>query len=209
VPEDDSCCGQVYGRLTMLGGRPAADFEVWAEDGESGLVFNGTISLRSGSYRINGLPNGKYRIYAQDKGSKLSFYSAFEMGEIEIEKGKASLLSAVVSLRKLDLDLRYLGINSQIADAAIPVNAGRTYVIYLGGSNLDPARTSVGVNSPFISVDSEAVTNVDFSDKISVIRSEFTIDPKTPPGDYSIFVKASGVSRYIVGGIAVRAFVDP
>ena len=204
--DDDSCCGSISGKLNVTG-KPAADFQVWAESQETGAVVNTEIAARNGAYKLDGLPAGGLRIYAQERASKTA--AAFKIGDVLVEKGKASLLNATLSGGRSDLDLRYLGINSQLADAAIPVNAGRTYIIYLGGANLNAAKTTIGTNSPLIAVNGESLTNVEFSDKVSAIRAEITIDPRTPPGDYSIFVETNGNARYIVGGISVQTFVDP
>jgi len=203
--DDDSCCGQVSGRLTVAG-KAAADFQVWAEDAETGAVVGTTAAAKNGSYRLEGLSAGRVLIYAQEKGSRSS---SFRVGEAEVDKGKVATSNASVAANRSGLDIRYLGINSQLADAAIPVNAGRTYLVYLGGTNLNPARTTVGANSPFVSVNTESLANVDFSDKVSVLRAEVTIASNAPPGDYSIFVESSGSTRYFVGGISVQTFVDP
>lgn len=204
--DDDFCCGQISGRLTLAGGKMAPNLQVWAEDAASGAVANCTITDRLGKYRLDGMREGRFYVYAQDRSPGPT---AVKVGEVEIEKGKTATLGAAIAFRNSDIDVRFLGINSQIADAAVPVNAGRTYVFYLGGSNLNAEKMSVGVNSPFFTSDTESVANVDFSDTVSVIRAEIKIDAETPPGNYSIFVKTGSGLRYIVGGIAVETFADP
>ena len=70
------------------------------------------------------------------------------------------------------------------------------------------SKATVGTSSPFITVN-ESLSNIEFGNNVSAIRAEVTIDPRTPPGDYSIFVDSNGNTRYIVGGISVQTFVDP
>lgn len=207
---DDLCCGAVSGRVVLPTGRPAVNFQVWAEDAETGRIAGTTASGKAGSFRLEGLANGNYRIYAQDDGKKGAGFSAFEVGDIDVEQGKAALVDLTRVRRSAGMDIRYIGLNGQLADAAIPVNAGRTYVVYFGGTNLNAAKLSVGVNSQFIAINSETITNIDFNDHVTVIRAELTVDPEAPAGDYSIFVQsAAGARRYLVGGIAVEPFVDP
>ena len=203
--DDDSCCGAVSGKLSV-GGRPA-DLQIWAENADNGSVTNTTTAAKTGIYKLDGLPAGTFRIYAQERGPKPAS-AASRIGDVTVERGKSLTLNAALNTSRLDADLRYLGINFQLADAAIPVNAGRTYVVFLGGANLTASKATVGTSSPFITVN-ESLSNIEFGNNVSAIRAEVTIDPRTPPGDYSIFVDSNGNTRYIVGGISVQTFVDP
>jgi hypothetical protein len=206
---DEGCCGTVSGRLAFVG-RPAANFQVWAEDAETGQIAGTTITNKTGTYRLEGLAKGSYRIYAQDDGKKLPGSATFQIATMEVVKGKTISLDAAQLKRSVPMEVRYVGLSGQLADAPIPMNGGRTYTVYFGGSNLNAARASLGTNSKFITINSETVANVDFNDRITVIRAEVTIDADAPAGDYSIFVQSGpGVRRYLVGGITVEPFVDP
>jgi len=204
--DDNSCCGTISGKLSVAGRQ--ADLQVWAENAESGVVINTTTAAKTGTYKLDGLPAGTFHIYAQERGPRPASVAS-RIGDVTVEGGKTFTLNAALNAsRSSEGDLRYLGINFQLADAAILVNAGRTYVIFLGGTSVPATKATVGTNSPFITV-GDVLSNVEFSDRVSAIRAEVTIDPKTPSGDYSLFVETSGNVRYIVGGISVQTFVDP
>ena len=135
---------------------------------------------------------------------------SFATGEVDVEKGRTSSLNIAPTKRSGELDVRFIGLNGQLAEAPIPVNSGRAYVVYFGGTNLNASKLRVGSNSKFITVNAAAISNFDFSDNVLAIRAEVTIDPDAPLGDYSIYLQGEdGNRRYIIGGIKVNAFVDP
>lgn len=203
----DSCCGQVYGRITLPGGKPAPDMQVWAEDAASGMVLGCAVTGSSGRYRIEGLTAGHIRILAQSSGVK-RLTSAFEAGRLEIEKGKTIQLNAVAESRTSSIDIQYLGINSQLADLPVPVSLGRQYLVYLAGPGMESARTTVSTSSSLVTIDPASAEDFDLNGRLSTIRAELKIDPETPPGNYSIIVRSNGILRYVIGGIAVGTYVD-
>ncbi|MEP6849856.1 MAG: matrixin family metalloprotease [Acidobacteriota bacterium] len=207
---DDLCCGVSAGRLAVPIGRRGSTFQIWAEDTENGRIAGSAISQKNGNYRIGGLPVGSYRIYAQDDNKKRAASLSYGTGEVDIEKGKTSSLDLVLLKRSADIDLRFIGLNGQLASAAVPVNPGRTYTLYFGGSNLATANLTVGSNSKFITVNSGTVSNYDFSDTVGSMRAEVTIDAEAPLGDYTLYLQnEAGNRRYIVGGLKVNSFADP
>ncbi len=106
--------------------------------------------------------------------------------------------------------MQYIGFNGQISELAIPVNGGKSYVIYAGGKNLSAEDTTVVFNSPYLQVTPKSLTNHDYGDDISVISFEVKVASGIPAGEYSFFLqKANEKSQFAVGSLTVESFVNP
>lgn len=209
LPEED-CCGVIAGRLVQANGRAAKDFQVWAEESESGRVAAGVLSNADGVYRIEGLRSGQYKIYTQDFGKTSGkSFSVEELGEVSIARGKVQTLSKKLKSAAKDFDVRYVGFNGQVSELAVPVNGGKSYMIYVGGVNLDSANVSIGFNSPYISVTTKSLTDHKYGADVSVIRFEINVAAEIPLGEYSFFVKSKGAeTEFAVGSLTVETFVN-
>ncbi len=207
---EEDCCGTVTGKLLQANGRTARDFQVWAEEAESGRVAAGVLSNADGFYRIEGLRSGQYKVYAQDFGKILGkSFSVEELGEVSIARGKIQTLSKKLKSATKDFDLRYVGFNGQVSELAVPVNGGKSYMIYVGGVNLDSANIAIGFNSPYISVTPRSLTNHKYGADVSVISFEINVASEIPLGEYSFFVKSKGTeTEFAVGSLTVETFVN-
>lgn len=208
---DADCCGTLNGKLTTASGKTPVDLRVWAEESTSGRVAAGVLTNSDGSFQIGGLSAGRYKIYAQSGEKAVKFYSVEDLGEVEIIRGKSQSLNRKVSggSRK-DFDLQYIGFNGQISELAIPVNGGKSYIIYVGGKNLSAETTAVGFNSPYLQVTPKSLVNHDYGDDISVISFEVKVASGIPAGEYSFFLqKANEKSQFAVGSLTVEPFVNP
>ncbi len=117
-------------------------------------------------------------------------------------------------LRKLkfgtkDFDVRYIGFNGQVSELAVPVNSGKSYLIYVGGKNLNAGKVSIGFNSPYISVTPRSLTNHKYGADVSVISFEISLAAETPLGEYSFFIKSKGAdAEFAVGSLTVETFAN-
>jgi matrixin len=208
VPGDEDCCGVISGRIMLPVGKRLPPFQVWTEDAD-GRVAASTSTVRNGIFRLEGLQPGTYRVFAQDDAKKRSGL-VIEPSEVTVEKGRSSSIELNTRRSASAPEIAFVGLNGQLAQAATPVNAGRMYVLYLGGAGLDPSKLEIGSTSRFLSFDRTTFRKYDFSDTVAALRIEVGIDADTPPGDYSIFVQdEAGNRRFVIGGVKVTAFVDP
>jgi predicted Zn-dependent protease len=206
--DDESCCGRITGKLTKSSGKAAKDFRVWAEDPDTGRVMAEVRTSADGGFRFDGLPSGEYRLFSQSEGKVLS--AAEELGSITIEKAAAKTLTKKVAGTQASIGAQYLGFNGQLAELAVPLNAGRSYTLFVGGKDLDPAKVRLGSSSRFLSVAPESVTAHDYGDSITVLSFELKIAAETPLGEYSLFVESGkGARRFIVGGLTVEEYINP
>ncbi len=208
---EDDCCGKVGGRLTTGNGKPAKDFQVWAEEFDTGRVVAGVLSNAVGSFQIEGLAVGRYKIYAQSSvKTSAKFYSVQNLGEVEVLKGKTQNIVEKLSGGRKNFDLQYVGFNGQISDLAVPINGGKSYLIYVGGKNLDAAKLTVGFNSPYLKVAPKSLMNHNYGDDISVVSFEVKVAAEIPLGEYSFFLQAlNEESQFAVGSLTVETFVNP
>jgi matrixin/carboxypeptidase family protein len=207
---DGECCGAISGKLIAPDGRPAANVEVWAEDGKTGRVYAQASTNADGLLQINGLPTGSYSLYSQRKARGKGATPSQDLGAVTVENGQTASFTKRLNSGRGDAEAKYIGFNGQISGTVIPVNAGKTYTIYLGGKNLSENASSISFSSPFLSVVPNSITSHDFGDDYSVVSFEMSAAADTPVGEYSVFVDSPGGAKSaIVGGIAVRTFINP
>lgn len=205
---DEECCGSINGKLSLANGKGAKNFQVWAEEIETGRVAAGVITSSEGNFRIEGLSNGEYRLYAQDFGERKN--AAEELGKVDVSKGKITNFANRLKNNAKSFDIQYIGFNGQISELAVPVNGGKSYLIYVGGKNLDAETIKIGFNSPYFSVTPNSITKQDYGSDISVVSFEIKISRRTPAGEYSFFVQnKKEETGFIIGGLTVENFVNP
>lgn len=211
---DEDCCGALKGRITLSPALAANNFHVWLEESETGKIQAAGSTQADGSFLLEGLSAGKYRVFAQDSAEKQKnrkrIFSGGELGEVVIEKGKTATLEKQIAFKERSFSAKYVGFNGQISNIPVPVNGGKSFAIYLGGDNLNPNELIVSTNSPFIKVSKNATAVYDYDDEISVLRFEISVEPNTPSGVYSIRLqKNNGEVEYFVGGVINDAVVNP
>ena len=209
--DEENCCGIIGGKLILANGKPAKDFQVWAEEAESGRVMAEVVTDADGNYRIEGLRVGLYKIFTQNVSQKSEkSYSVEELGEVGVIKGKTQNLQRKLKNNARHFDAQYIGFNGQISELAVPINGGKSYLIYVGGKNLDADKISIGFNSPYLSVTPESLANHDYGAGISVVSFEVKVDQEIPLGEYSFFIKNKGQEKqFAVGGLTVETVVNP
>jgi hypothetical protein len=227
--------GSIAGRLvaTSVGGqsRPVAGALVFAEEVATGRVIAGDVTLASGEYRIEALPAGSYHIIGQSLAgpvradevavargngtvvqdtspsfrTHLAMRSSSEL--IPVTADATTSLGFFVSSRPApSLKPRLIGINGELSTVAIPLKAGTIVRVYVAGEGIDDiGPTGVAVSSPFMSIDSETLTNEEFDLRSAVISFEIAVSAKTPAGDYSLVLRSSdGEMVYLVGVLTVE-----
>jgi hypothetical protein len=139
--EDEACCGRIQGEL-IVPGKQIRTIDVWIED-SSGRVYGSSRVSASGEYSFAGLDEGNYRVFAQEAGRAKNALHAQPAGTALVKAGETTEASARTILAAGDLELNYLGINGQLSEMAVALSPGRSYVVYLGGRNLDPKELQI------------------------------------------------------------------
>lgn len=201
---DDDCCGRLNGKLIFSNGKPAANYTVWAEAGDDGHVIAAVNVSTDGSFKMGGLPVGKFRLFTQNTDPDQPS-AATDLGEVTISGKQPSIIVRKIERSAMDVHIDYLGFNGQIAEIAVPVNAGSTYFFMAGSSSLGDS-SNVESTSDFISVANRSFAG-NFANHIRTLGFDVSIAPNAPAGEYSLALRsASGERRFVIGGISVEKY---
>jgi hypothetical protein len=220
--------GAVTGTINYAGGAPVYGAHVWAEEMETGRVSASNITLANGTYRIEGLAAGSYRLWvealdgvvtageiASSRGSyvglglsQLPPFRTQELGRVKVSAGVSVQLSAQLSSLPVLLNPSFIGINEQLSTIAVPLAAGHTYTLYLGGDGLNTNQLSssgITVDSPFVSVNPASVARQDFGGSLPVMSFEITVSPNARTGDYSVRLNSNtGEVACLAGALSIE-----
>lgn len=202
--ESHDCCGSIEGRLSA--GKQLSNSQVWIEDPE-GRVYGSTKAAVDGSFYFSGLPAGKYRIYVQEHSKTRLSAPAQPVGDVLVSNGETSAINVKTSSGSRDFELHYLGFNGQLSEMAVSLAPGRSYLIYLGGRNLDAKKLSVTFSSPHLIAIPGTMRTHDYGDDISVVSVEVRVNSRAAKGEYSIYVGSErGDQHAIIGGLTIDNF---
>jgi predicted Zn-dependent protease len=218
--------GAITGKVDDTAGAPSASTHVWAEEVQTGKVVAGNSSLPDGSYSIEGLPPGEYRLVAEsesnhadakDMASGLvpsarvedsvgATHVAEIQNQIKVTAGENVHQDIPLERRGAMLKPQLFGMNGHLSTIAVPIAQGGRYTIFVGGEGLDELHgDGITVTSPFIKVDPASLTlQAGVNYEHPIISFDVEVSPKAPLGDYSIRLQSkAGEVAYISGGLTV------
>ncbi|HKX83101.1 MAG TPA: matrixin family metalloprotease [Pyrinomonadaceae bacterium] len=204
----DDCCSSIVGSAEFTNGKPVKGATVWIED-ESGRVGSIAETATDGRFRFDGIVNGSYKVYAgPSRASKIRFVTQL-MGKVVLDGADENFTPEPIKLTTVGHEINFIGFNGQLSDLAVPVNAGRTYNIYLGGNKIDAA--SFVLASPFLSIIPNSLRTLDYGDDVTVVTFQIEVDPACPSGEYTVFARdiVSGSLAALPGGISVGESPNP
>lgn len=218
--------GAITGKVDNATGTPAESTLIWAEEVKTGKVIAGNSSLADGSFQIEGLPPGEYRLVAESDGdhdgaadmaSGVGLKAVAEVygtvshvaendSRIRVAAGQSVRQDIALERTSTTLKPQLFGTNGHLSTIAVPVHPGGRYTIFVGGSGLDQVSGSgIAVTSPFIKVSAGSLMlqeGVNYEHPI--ISFDIEVSPNAQPGDYSIRLESkSGEVAYISGGLTV------
>src|SRR5260370_18920408 len=204
---------------------PLGSVGVWAEMVASGRVVASDIAAEDGSYNLEGLPPGEYRLLAESRNANgsLSEVSAAQNGTTGSQRRFRSfeLANQVVvrpdTVKTVNYNLvppqnsqpalnpRVIGINGELSNTTVPLETGKRAKIYLGGEGIDQVPgTSVSVTSPFFVVAPASLAREQFATPFSVTSFDVTVAASRLFRDFSIRVPSnSGETACSAGCISV------
>lgn len=218
--------GVIAGTIKDAAGAPAKGAHVWAEDAATGRVVAGNETLANGSYRIEGLPAGRYRLLteygservgeaASDfatgaatevKTSQTPLSTAESGNQIKVAAGETAQQDVSLATGSAAFKPQVFGSQGHLSTIAIPLTQGRRYTIFVGGQGVDQIEgRGIQVTSPFIKVNPATLTlqtGVDYQHPI--ISFDVEVAPEALLGDYSIRLESkTGEVAYISGGLTI------
>src|SRR5436309_4057020 len=218
--------------ITSSGGRAETicGAHVFAEEVATGRVVAGSVTLANGDYHLEDLPPGEYRLIAQSLngpvaardisqgGSYLgltdttpSFRSFVALGpnlaEVMAVKPNSGLdLPFFVFSTPPALKPAVIGMNDELSTAPLPLEAGKTFTIYIGGLGIDTVTfNDISFSSSLFTVNSGTLRDEVFDVPYPVISVEIKLARNIQPGDYTIRLRsANGELAYLAGAITVE-----
>lgn len=189
------------GTLTPLNG-----VNVWAENVATGRVIASAITADDGSYKLESLSPGQYRVMVS-AGTDLQKFRSFELSNQVVVKadGATPLNSSLVPAQASALNPKVIGLNAELSTVALPLAPGKKVKIYLGGEGVDQVPgTSISVSSPYFTVDPATLTREQIAAPFPIVSIELQVAPNTPFGDYSIRLQSnSGETAFVPGAITI------
>lgn len=208
--DDAKCCGTISTRFLLPEGRPAANVEAWVEEPGTGKVVSQTLTKADGTAEFSGLTMGSYVVFSGRKDRQKKPIPAQTAGTVTLSTGADAVsITKKLDAASNDIDVSYTGFNGQLTMSAVPVDAGKSYTVYLGGKGLT-TNTAIAFSSPYLSVTPNSIAVHDYGTDISVLSFEVAVDTDAPIGEYTIFAaSAAGGKAAVVGGLSVRSFNNP
>ena len=186
---------------------PLNGVNVWAENVVTGRVIASDVTAEDGSYKLEGLAPGQYRVIVSSGTEGASKFRSFELSNLVAVKSDAPtpLNSSLAPPQPSALNPRVIGLNAELSTVALPLAPGKRVKIYLGGEGVDQVPgTSITVNSPYFTVDPASLAREQIAAPFPVVSVELQVASNAPFGDYSIKLQSnSGEIAYVPGAITI------
>ena len=203
--------GRIEGRLvdnrTPGALTPLSGANIWAENAATGRVMASDVTADDGSYELEGLEAGQYRVMVSPAGSDTPKFRSFEISnQVGVKANVATTLNSnLVPAQAPTLNPKLIGLNAELSSVALPLEAGKRVKLYLGGEGVDQVPgTSITINSPFFTVDPATLTREQLPTSFPVISVEVQVAAYVPFGDYTIRLQSnSGETAYVPGAITI------
>jgi len=200
--DTNDCCAAINGKLVITSGK-SASLRIWAEEDRTGRVMAQAEVNADGTFMLGGMAAGSYSLFWRSVDGNIN--SIGQLGPVKLEAGEAKTINEKIAVGADLLFAKYVGLNGQIADFSIPLTVGRSFMAYLGGTDLNARTATVEFNSPYLTVLPDSVATQDFDESVSVISFVVNVHPNTPAGDYSIFLTGDdGLRSCVIGGLSVE-----
>jgi hypothetical protein len=202
--------GRIEGRLvdnrTPGALTPLKGVNVWVESVATGRVIASDVTADDGTYKLDGLVAGQYRVIVSAATEAQKFRS-FELSNQVVVKndGMTPLNSNLVPPLASALNPKVIGLNAELSTVALPLAPGKRVKIYLGGEGVDQVPgTSIAVNSPFFTIDPSTLAREQIAAPFPIVSIEVQVAANAPFGDYTIRLQSnSGETAYVPGAITI------
>ncbi|HYX40493.1 MAG TPA: DUF4214 domain-containing protein, partial [Pyrinomonadaceae bacterium] len=209
-----------------------AGAHVWAENFFNGRIYASAITKSDGSYDIEQLPPGQYRVgcefldepvtaaeIAPNDGpyTGIGFQPPFVTVESQatVTGGITTTLNLTVNTGSAPtIHPQVFGVNGVLIGSPTQITAGQTYRFYVGGFGVDTV-TAAGFsfNVPNITIDRasyQVENNAAFGVAYPIVSFNITVADTGKFGDYSLRMQRpdTGEINYLVGALALDPYVQ-
>ena len=202
--------GELRGTVRNVGGAPFFGAHVVAEDAATGRAVATNITLPDGTYRIQSLPPGSYRVVveplnepvlASEIPSRNGAYQGLqgptpdlrtlEFPAVSVGADLVTTLDVSLTGFQPGLNPRFVGANNRLSTVPLQVVPGQTFTLLVGGDNVNAVLdgTDIQITSPFFTVNPTTLQRFTFQGEdgpVQVLAVQVTASLLTAPGDYSV-----------------------
>ncbi|MEQ1763610.1 MAG: matrixin family metalloprotease [Pyrinomonadaceae bacterium] len=199
--DDVKCCGVVSGKVS--GDLPNARVLLWIENAETGQLIAATVPDRDGTYRLDGVPEGNFLMFASSETQSDEFAS--DSSKIAVAVADSTKKNFVLRSGKSGVRVQFLGSSFHLA--GLPVDlAPISQEIFFGVNGVPKNIARVGVSGGSILFEQKPNSNnLPLFSSVKVLGIGLTIPPDLPKGEYTLIIEAStGVKQYLVGALVNR-----
>jgi len=203
--------GRIEGRLsdnrTPGSLSPLNGVNVWAENVVTGRVIASDVTADDGTYHLEGLAPGQYRVVVAAGADNAQKFRSFELSSQVVVKPDVAtpLNSNLIPPQASSLNPKVIGLNAELSTVPLPLTPGKRVKVYLGGEGVDQVPgTSIAVNSPFFTVDPATLTREQIAAPFPIVSIELQVAANAPFGDYTLRLQSnSGETAYVPGAITI------
>ena len=207
--------GRIEGRLIdnrLPNASPLDAVNVWAENVATGRVVASGVSIEDGSYKLDGLTPGQYRVVVSPREEASSSTQRFRSFEISNRVIVSADTPTTLNYNLIppqgsspSVTPRMIGLNAELSAVALPVEPGKKIKLYLAGEGVDQVPGSgITINSPYFTVDASSLMREQLGTAFPVVSIDVTVLPNAPFGDYSVKLQSnSGETAFVPGALTV------
>ncbi len=191
---------------------PLSGVNVWAESLTTGKVVVSDVSADDGSYKLEGLVPGQYRVMVAPRTeegvvSGPPKFRSFEVSnKVTVRPDDFSSLNYhLVPPQASALSPTAIGLNAELSTVPLPLEPGKRVKIFVGGEGVDQVPgTSIVINSPYFTIDPASLVREQMNAPFPVISVDVQVAPNAPFGDYTIRLQSnSGEMAFVPGAITI------
>ncbi len=191
---------------------PLSGVNVWAESLTTGKVVVSDVSADDGSYKLEGLVPGQYRVMVASRTeegvvSGPPKFRSFEVSnKVTVRPDDFSSLNYhLVPPQASALSPTAIGLNAELSTVPLPLEPGKRVKIFVGGEGVDQVPgTSIVINSPYFTIDPASLVREQMNAPFPVISVDVQVAPNAPFGDYTIRLQSnSGEMAFVPGAITI------
>jgi hypothetical protein len=165
------------------------------------------VTAADGSYHLEGLAPGQYRVVVASAADNTQKFRSFELSsQVAVKPDVATPLNSnLIPPQVSVLNPKVIGLNAELSTVALPLAPGNRVKIYLGGEGVDQVPgTSIAVSSPFFTVDPATLAREQIAAPFPIVSIELQVAANAPFGDYSLRLQSnSGETAYVPGAITI------
>ncbi|MDI1241225.1 MAG: hypothetical protein PSX80_04820 [bacterium] len=198
-PEDVGCCGAVSGRVSV--DLPYVRALVWIEEAVTGRLIAATVPEKGGSYRLEGVPEGEFVLFASAEGGSDEF--AVENTNITVDVADATKKHFVLRTSKSGIRVQLLGTSVQLARLPVDLRS-MSQGLFIGVVGTPHSIARVGISGGGAAFDPSLSDPRTFS-SVKVVGFALPFQPDLPKGEYTLqIISNAGVKQYLVGSLIIR-----